>query len=55
MYTDDGDCILGNWARLVEGDVLFNRELHNAFLAAAETVGVFADVLPGESVLHYLE
>lgn len=46
MHADDSDCIFGDWSGLVEGNVLFDRELHNAFLAAAETVGMFADVLP---------
>ena len=43
MHTRGGDCILWNWAGLVEGDVL----LHNAFLVAAETVGCSQMCLPG--------
>ena len=55
MHTDDGDCIVGDWSGLVEGNVLFDRELHDAFLATGETVGVFTDVLSWEGMLHYLE
>lgn len=55
MHTDDGDRIIGDWIGAVEGNVLFNGELDNIFLAAAKTVGMFADVLPWESMLHYLE
>lgn len=55
MHTDDRDCIVGNWSRLVERNVLFDRELHNAFLPTAESVGVFADVLSWEGMFHYLE
>lgn len=55
MHTDDGDCIVGDWSSLVEGNVLFDCELHHAFLPTAESVGVFADVLSWEGMLHYLE
>lgn len=55
MHTNDGDCIVGDWSGLVEGNVLFDGELHDGFLTTGETVGVFADVLSSEDMLHYLE
>lgn len=55
MHPDDGDCIVGNLAGLVEGNVLFDRKPHDIFLAAGKTVGMFADVLSWEGMLHDLE
>lgn len=52
---DDGDCVIWNWSRAVERDILFYGELEGRFLFALGTMRVFSNVLTGNYVLDYLE
>lgn len=52
MHSDNGDCIVGDGVRLVERDVLLDRQLELGFLAALNAVMIFADVLAGQNMFH---